>query len=178
MTSEYDRDLMKYWEQTLTHDEQLRIGFLERIYYYLYPTVELPWYLQPQYENLPFEVLKEIASRLPTCPPITKNDQLNYFYVFYKTLTDEMKSYYTFRWERMQDQRCEALYYAMKIGEQLSRQKKKAEKETRKQEHFKKEKRSGPNVENEALGEAGGRDRSESPGSSGGRPDDGPHQSL
>jgi len=165
-TPEEARALMVYWEQTLTADEQIRIGCLDRINVYLAPKVDLPWYVRPQYEHLPLEILKELASTLPTLPPITDDDRKAYIYNWYKALSDETKNFYTFRWERVQDADYEALYYLMKVGEHLSRTKKKAEKDARKKQHFK-EQSNGPDVENEALGEAGRGNRSEGAGSGG-----------
>lgn len=125
--------LMKYWEQTLTHDEQLRIGFLERINAFLVPSIpNLPWYVVPTYDHLPFEILKELADRLPTLPPLTDLDLIEW----YKGLTDETKNLWTFRWERVEDQAYKFRYNLMKKAEGLSRKNKKAEKAARKQASF------------------------------------------
>ena len=166
MTPEEDRALMKYWEQTLTHDEQIRIGCLERIHAFLVPQItNLPWYATPCYDHLPLEILKELASRLPTLPPITGEDLV----AWYHTLSDETKNLWAFRWERVEDQAFKYRYDLMKRAEGLARKNKKAEKLARKQASFEylKEKKRGADVENEALGDAGAGDRSEGAGSAG-----------
>lgn len=160
-TPEEQRSLMKYWEQTLTEEEQLRIGYLERINVFLVPAIQnLPWYVVPTYGHLPFEVLKELASRLPTLPPITDLDLIEW----YKGLSDETKNLWVFRWERVEDQAFKLKYDLMKKAEGLSRKNKKAEKAARKQASFDyfKEKERGANVEN-GPDQAGGEDRSEGP---------------
>lgn len=177
MTNEDARALMAYWEQTLTHDEQLRIGFLERINVFLVPAIQnLPWYVVPTYDHLPFEILKELASRLPTLPPITELDLIEW----YKSLSDETKNLWAFRWERVEDQAYKLEYVMMKKAEGLSRKNKKAEKAARKQASFDylKEKTRGADVEDEAHREAGRGVRGEGAGDSGGRPDDGPHSNV
>jgi hypothetical protein len=58
---------------------------------------------------------------------------------WYKSLSDETKNYWTFRWTRVEDPAYKELYETMKAAEKLHRAVRSAEKKTAKAENYRKQ---------------------------------------